>query len=268
MRGSHGGSGNGVHGVLAADPGGKDVQAGSKDVIACSVVGEVSPLVSKGRGANGDGLFGRSRRVVARVCVVIAGSDSEVNTSIDSSVDGQVKSSGLATTETHVGSAALPALLSLALLGRLLLLRVTLSSPFNALDDIRHGSGAVGSEDFDGIDLSLFGDTILRSSNSTGAVSSMTIAVDVFIVGRDGLAPVSTTFEVDVINVGASINDVYIDTFTSVFGVQVLVECAEAQAVPVRDTGQTPWSVLLDLWLIILHSVNLRVLLDVVDLNK
>jgi len=43
----HGGTGDGVDGVFVADPGGLDVQAGSKDVIALSVVGEVCAGVIK-----------------------------------------------------------------------------------------------------------------------------------------------------------------------------------------------------------------------------
>lgn len=63
----HRGTGDGVDGVLAANPGGLDVETGSKDVIALAVVGEVGTLVSKSAGANGDSVLSGSGRVVARV---------------------------------------------------------------------------------------------------------------------------------------------------------------------------------------------------------
>lgn len=54
-----------VGSVLAADPGGENVETRGKDVVALSVVGEVSTLVSKSRSTDSDGLLGTSRRVAA-----------------------------------------------------------------------------------------------------------------------------------------------------------------------------------------------------------
>jgi hypothetical protein len=99
----HGGTRNGVNGILATDPGRKNVETWSKDVIALSVVGEVSTLISKGRSTNSDGLLGGSWGVVARVGVVIASSDGEVDASIDGSIDSQVEGWRFATTQAHVG---------------------------------------------------------------------------------------------------------------------------------------------------------------------
>lgn len=46
--GGHRGSGDGVGGILASDPGGQDVETGGEDVDAGTVVGKVGAGVSKG----------------------------------------------------------------------------------------------------------------------------------------------------------------------------------------------------------------------------
>lgn len=56
--GSHRGTGNGIDGVLAADPSGLDVETWGKDVVALAVVGEVSTLICESAGTNGYGLVG------------------------------------------------------------------------------------------------------------------------------------------------------------------------------------------------------------------
>lgn len=67
VRRSHGSTGDGVDGVLAADPGGLDVETGSEDVVASAEVGEVGTLVGEGAGTNGHGVLGGGGRVVAGV---------------------------------------------------------------------------------------------------------------------------------------------------------------------------------------------------------
>jgi hypothetical protein len=151
---------------------------------------------------------------------------------VDSSVDSLVKDGGFATAQAHVGSRALEAL-SLALLGDADLLEVGLGGVLNTLDDVGHGARAVGAEDLDGLDVSLLGDTVLLAGNSARAVCSVSVAILVCITLRDGLAPRRATLEVDVVNVGACVNDVDINTLATVLGVEVLVEGAEAQAVTV-----------------------------------
>lgn len=211
----HRGTGDNVGGSLAADPGGKDVKTGSEDVVALAEVGEISTLVSKSGSTDGDSLLSSSGRVSARVGVVVTGGNSEVNASVDSGVDGLVEESRLATTKTHVGSAALEAL-SLALLGLLNLLDVRLGGVLNTLDDIGHGAGAVGAEDLDGLDVGLLGNTVLLTGDGTRAVSAVAVTVLVLITRRDGFAPGGTTLEVDVVNVGAGVDNVDIDALTTV----------------------------------------------------
>jgi hypothetical protein len=68
-----------------------------------------------------------------------------------------------------------------------------------------------------------------------------------------------------VVNVGASVDHVGINTLTAILSIQILVKATEGEAVAVRDTCQTPRSVLLDGRA--LEVVDLRVLLDILDLR-
>jgi hypothetical protein len=194
-----------------------------------------------------------------------------VNTSIDGGVDSEVESGGLATTQAHVGGAALEALL-LAVLGLLLSLLVSLDSILDTLDDIGHGAGAVGAEDLHGVYIGLLGDTVLLASDSAGAVSTVAIAILVSITRRDGLAPVSAALKVDVLDIGASVDDIDINALSAISRVEVLVPGAEAQRVAVRDTSQTPGGILLSLVLVLvlvaLLGADDGVLLDVIDLKE
>jgi hypothetical protein len=263
VRRSHRGTGDGVDGVLAADPGGQNVQTRGKDVIASTVVREVSTLVSQGGGSDGDGLLGGSRRVVARVGVVVTSSDSKVNTSIHSSVNCLVKGDRLAAAETHVGSASFEAL-DLSSLGILDFLDVLSSSPLNTGDDIGHRAGAVGTQNLDSVDVGLLGNTVLLASNGSSAVGTVSVAIFIGVTSRNSLTPGSAALKVNVLGVGAGVNDVDIHTLTAVSGIKILVEGSEAQRVSVRDTGQTPRGILLNRG--VFHGVDERVLLDVLDL--
>jgi len=265
VRRSHRGTGDGVDGVLAADPGGLNVKTRGEDVVALAVVGEVGTLIGESAGTNGDSLLGSGRRVVARVGVVVTGGNGEVDASVDGSVDSLVEEGRLAATQAHVGSRALEAL-SLALLRNADLLGVGLGGVLDTLDDVRHGARAVGAEDLDGLDVSLLGDTVLLAGNSTRAVCSVSVAILIGITLRDGLAPRRTTLEVDVVDVGTGVDDVDVNALATILGVEVLVEGAEAQAVTVGDTGEAPGSVLLDLGLVATQNVDFLISLDELDL--
>lgn len=114
---------------------------------------------------------------------------------------------------------------------------MTFGGPLDTLNDIRHGTRATGSQDLDSVDIGLLGNTILLASNSTGAVSSVAVAVNVIVTLGNSLSPASTAFKVDVVDVGAGINNIGIDTLTTLGSVDVLVECAEVELVTVRDTS-------------------------------
>jgi hypothetical protein len=195
-----------------------------------------------------------------RISIVVTGSDGEVDTSINSSVDNSVQGGRLSTSQRHVGSGTLE-------LGVLLLnsLKMGIGGILNTLDDIGHGSGSVRSQDLDGNDLGLLGDTILLSTDSSGTVSSVSVSILIGIAYWDGLAPLGTALEVDVINVGTGVNNVDIDAIATGSLMDVLVEGTETKSITVRDTGKTPWSGVLCGWII--HSVNNRVLLDVCNLD-
>ena len=274
----HGGTGDGVDGVLGANPGGLNAQTRGEDVSALSVVGEVGTAVVESRGTDGDGLGSGSRRVLAGIGVVVTGSNSEVDTRADSSVDSSIESLGLATTERHVGDRALEAL-ALTILGLLDLIDMAGGGVLNTLDDIGHGARSVGSEDLNGVDAGLLGNTVLLTTDSAGAVSAVTIAILIGIAIRDGRTPFGSALEVDVIDVGTSVNDVGIDTLTTILGVEVLVEGTEVQSISVGDTGETPRSLLLSLTIALIltdcvirvngkHGSNDGVSLDEFDLGS
>lgn len=248
--------------MFAADPGRLDVKAGSKDVVAFSVVGEVRTLIRKGGSANGYGLGCGCGRVVARVGIVITGSDGKMNASINGSVDGEIQCDRLATTETHVGGTSLETLLTF--LRSLHLLRVADGGPFDTFDDIGHGTGPVRPQHLDGVDVGFLGDTELLARNRTRAVSAVTVSVYVFIVGGDGLSPMCPILKVDVLSVGTSVNDIDVNTLATIGTVEVFVEGSKAKAVTVGYSGQAPRSVLLSLPS--LQSVNFRVLFDIINL--
>lgn len=251
----HGSARDGVDGILGANPCGLDVQTRGEDVSALSVVGEVSTGVVKSRSTDGYSLGGRGGRVVASVGVVIASSDGKVNAGIDSGVNGGIEKRSLASTKGHVGDGALETL-ALTVLGSLDLGEMAVTGEFNTLDDISHGAGSVGSENLDGVDVSLLGNTVLLTSDSTRAVSSVTVAINILITSWDSLTPLGSALEINMLDVGSGVNDVGINTFTTIGAVQVLVERAEAQGVAVRDTGKAPGSLLLDLAVALLVTVG------------
>lgn len=240
----HGSSGDGVDGMLASDPGGLDVQARSEDVGTFAEVGEVSTLISKSRGADGDGVLRASRRVVASISVIVTGSNGKVHANSDSLVNNTVQSDRFAASQAHVSDTSLEAL-SVTLLGLANRLQVAFGGPLDTLNDIRHGTRATGSQDLDSVDVGLLGNTVLLASNSTRAVSSVAVAVNVVVTLGNSLSPASTAFKVDVLDVGTGVNDVGIDTLTTIGSVDVLVECAEVELLTVRDTSQTPGSTVL-----------------------
>lgn len=114
--------------------------------------------------------------------------------------------------------------------------------------------------------MRLLGNAVFLASNGARAMSPVSVAILVSIVLRDGLAPGRASLEVDVVDVGASVNDIDINALATVSSVEVLVEGAEREAIAMRDTSQTPWGVLLKLW--IGEGMNLLVLLNELNLRE
>jgi len=277
VRRGHGGTGDGIDGVLGADPGGLDAQARGEDVSALAIVGEIGAAIIQSGGTNSEGLGSGSGRIVASIGIVIASSDGEVNAHPHGSVDSGVEGLGLATTKGHVGDGALEAL-SLACLGKLDLTLVGEGGVLDSLDNIGHGAGSVGSEYLDGMDVSLLGDTILLASDSAGTVGAMTIAILISVVGRDSLAPLGATFKVDVVDVDTSVDDIGIDTLAAVSAVKILIECSKVKSLSVRETSKTPGGMLLRVTVALVlshqvlglegkHRVDKAVSLDVLDIR-
>lgn len=155
------------------------------------------------------------------------GSNCEVQSQSHGSVDCPIQRLRLSTPKTHVGNRAFVSRLSRSRVLRLCsssLGQGRLCGPIYTIDDVRHTSATVGTEHLDGDDIGSFCDSIFTRSNSSGAVSSVTVTVLVDVVLRNGLSPRCPTFELDVFDVDTSVNDVDIDTFASIAFVLVLCE--------------------------------------------
>lgn len=107
---------------------------------------------------------------------------------LDSSVHSLVKSDGLATTQAHVGNGAAvgSAVGSGSFLG---LCSSVFSSPVDTTNNVAHGAGAVGAKDLDSDNGGVLGHAILARTDGASDVSSVAIGIDVYIVLRNGLAP-------------------------------------------------------------------------------
>ena len=70
-------------------------------------------------------------------------------------------------------------------------------------------------------------------------MGSVAVTVLVDIVGRDGFAPRSTAPELNVVDIDTSIDDIYIDTFTTIRIVNILGEGTETELRSVTDTRKT-----------------------------
>lgn len=192
---------------------------------------------------------------------------------LDSSVDSTVERRRLATTEGHVGNGALVGGLASGteLLDRLdggLLSGI--ASPCNTGNDITHRTATIGTEHLDSVNLGGLRYTVLATSDGTGAVCAVTVAILVDIVLGNGLAPVRTAFELLVLVVDTSIDDVDINTLATFRLVDVLIESAEPEPIGVRDTSQAPWGPTLSgqVGRRLANSINYLVTLDEVNLGE
>ena len=92
----------------------------------------------------------------------------------------------------------------------------------------------------------------------------MSISVLILIARRYGFAPRCTAFEINVVHVSASVDNIDINALAAIVGVQVLIEVAEGKRFSVGDTSKTPWGILLDFWVgrVRFQSMNLLVPLN------
>ena len=70
-------------------------------------------------------------------------------------------------------------------------------------------------------------------------MSTVAVAINVQVVLRDGLSPLSTSLELGVVDVDTSVNHVDVDAFTASRVVLVLGEGAEAELLTVTDPCET-----------------------------
>lgn len=165
-----------------------------------------------------------------------------MQTIIDGLVNGAVEGLGLATTEGHVGDGTL--VLGLASGSKLLtssfeLGLCGLGSKVNTSNNVAHGTTSVATEDLDSDDMCSLGNTVLGRSNGTRAVSTVTVAVLINVIQRNGLSPGSPTLELLVADVDAGVDDVDINTLTALLVEKVPGEGRESKLLTMAYTSQT-----------------------------
>ncbi|KAH3659247.1 hypothetical protein OGATHE_006131 [Ogataea polymorpha] len=217
---------------IGANVGRQDVETRSKDVHALAVVREVGSRVGQGRGTHSDSILRGGWRVVTSVGVVVTCGNGKVQASLDCSIDCHIQGRRLATTKRHVGGGSLEAWLFL-----LSLSNVGVGSKLNTLDDVRHRTRAVGSQNLDGNKVGVFRNTVVLGADGTSTVGTVTVTVDIVVTGWDSLSPLGSAAEVLVVDIDTCIND----------------------CISVGDSRQSPWSTCLSLSLVGVHH---RVHLD------
>ena len=93
-------------------------------------------------------------------------------------------------------------------------------------------------------------------------MGTVTVTVDVLVVLWDSFTPSGPAVELDVVDIDTCVDDVGSYTFPCIIVVQVLVERAQVQMVSVRNSCQTPRSVVL---CVLFVRVNDGVFFDKVD---
>jgi hypothetical protein len=177
--GSHGGSRDGVGG--AADPSRQNVDTRSETIDNGAVVGERSPGVVDVSSTDGENSGLGCGRRVGSIGVVVTGGNRKEETGGDSRGSGRVDSGRLAAAEGHGANGTTSAS------GTGLLV---VGGVVDACNDTRVGSRAAGVKDLDTEEGGCLGYTVALGANSSGAVSSVAIAIGVLavtgVVGKEG----------------------------------------------------------------------------------
>jgi hypothetical protein len=119
------------------------------------------------------------------------------------------------------------------------------SGPFDTLDNVRHAARTVGTQDLDSDGVSLLGNTITLSGDGTSAVRTVTVTIFIRVTVRDSGTPFGTTIKVDVLDINTGIDDIDLDTLTTLGFIVILAESTKVEGFAVGDTGQTPGSIAL-----------------------
>jgi hypothetical protein len=252
----HGSSANGVCGSVRCVPGGFDEASGGKDLDASSVVGiaasgiklGILSLIADSGGTDSDGTGLRSRRNIAGILVLISSSNNENQTTLNSGGKGIIESLAVTSSKRHVGNSG-----SLFSVG---------GSPLNSRNDSSIGTRTSASENLNGNDRDLLGNTIQSSTNSSGNVSSVTIAIGVSAISSEIGTPCgSSSREFSVGGQDTSVNDESNDTASFFL---ILVSSVKLDF-KLGDSVKSPDSVVLNS--ASLGSVHDLVSLDVFDMS-
>lgn len=127
-------------------------------------------------------------------------------------------------------------------------------------EDFLLGAGARGVENLDGVEVDLLGDTISGTTDSAGNVGAVTVAVGIGAITGSIVQPGSTSTELGVSGVDASVNDIGANTGTG----GIVIGIAGTAGSLVGDASKAPRSAgLSDIGV----DLNLGILLDVLDLR-
>lgn len=163
--------------------------------------------------------------------------DGKVETLLDGEVDGVIESLTLASSKGHVGDGSL-------VLGVLALslersgLTGRFGSPGDSSDDVGHGSGSSSSQNLDGNDSGLLGDTVLGRGDGTSDVGTVAVQVLVGVLGNR-LSPLGAALELGVVDVDTGVDNVGVDALSTGTLVLVAVEGTERERLAVRDPRES-----------------------------
>lgn len=165
---------------------GQNTDGGAVDVYNGTIVGVLVATVIGLGAADGADLGGGAGRVVLGVVVVVTGGDGHEVTSIDHGVGRVVERLGVAAAQRATHDVAVGALGTT--LGGVVLDKVVRG------DEVRVPEGVILVDDLDAKDGGLFGDTVAKRANRTGAVRAVAEVVNVGVLD-EGLDLVGTALE-------------------------------------------------------------------------
>lgn len=249
MWAGHGGTGDGVGGRVGSDPGREDTDTWSKDIDRGAEVGEGGAGIVDIGGTDGDGVWCGGWGDIGGVLVLVTGGDDDSDTGGDDGLDGVVGGGRVASSEGHGEDGLLGETEGLGVGG----------NPLDARDDTRVGAGSISTEDLDGNESGLLGDTVGRASDGTGTVSSVSVLIGVGRTGDVVGSPDGTSTELSVSGVDTGINNVDAGALAS----GGVVDVGGGSLDLVGDAAETPWGTGLGGQG---GGVDLLILLDVGDL--
>jgi len=252
---SHGSSTDGVGGSGGSDPSGSDKSTRGEDVNTLSVVGEVASSVELVgeiqiidlSSSNRDGRSLRSGGIVASISIVVSSGNSEGNSGFHCGSNSVVAGLAVGTSERHVGNSRS---------------RLGVGNELDSLDDSSVGSRSRASQDLNGNEGDFLGNSIGSSSDGSGDVSSVSVAIVVDSVSDVVGSPSDSSGEFLVSDQNTGVDD---ESGDSSSGVGVFVIPRE-ENFSLRDSVQSPSGLLLDG--ASLRDMDNAILLDVIHMSS